>query len=141
MPDEHSYGHADATFRAAGGEAGIRKLVNDFYEIMATRPQYQTIWNWHPGDGDVSRDKLAAFLCGWMGGPRRYSQKYGAINIPGAHSHLVVTEKERDQWLNCMTEALARQDYPASLKTYLAEQLAVPAGRILEASRKRHQRV
>ncbi|MGB1580523.1 MAG: globin, partial [Nevskiales bacterium] len=83
-----------------------------------------------------SRDKLARFLCGWMGGPRRYAEKYGPINIPGAHSHLGIGPAERDQWLHCMEEALAMQDYPDSLKQYLAEQLAVPAGRILAVSEK-----
>lgn len=124
------YGKGDATFQAAGGETGIRKLVEDFYAIMGSNADYATIFNWHPGDVQLSIDKLARFLCGWMGGPRLYSQKYGPINIPGAHRHLGVTEVERDQWLDCMAEALAKQDYPAELKSYLREQLAVPAERI-----------
>lgn len=136
MSDPASYGQADATFLAAGGEVGIRKLIDDFYDIMASNPAYKTIFDWHPADTELSRDKLARFLCGWMGGPRRYSEKFGPINIPGAHSHLGIGSGERDQWLNCMAEALAKQEYPDSLKSYLSEQLAVPAGRILAVSEK-----
>ncbi len=65
-----------------------------------------------------------------MGGPRRYSEKYGPISIPGAHAHLNVTERERDQWLGCMAKALAQQDYPQNLIAYLLQQLFVPAERI-----------
>lgn len=128
--NDSPYGVGDATFRAAGGEPGIRTLVDAFYDIMAASPDYATIWSWHPGDNDVTRDKLARFLCAWMGGPRLYAEKYGPISIPGVHAHLQVTSVERDQWLNCMREALSLQDYPADLVEYLLRQLAVPAERI-----------
>ena len=64
----------------------------------------------HPGDLTVSIDKLARFLCGWMGGPKRYSEKYGGIAIPPAHSHLPVGESEKQAWLDCMREALDKLD-------------------------------
>ena len=89
-PSNHPYGHGDATFRAAGGEQGIRQLVDSFYDIMSEKPQYERIFRWHP-DPHEARDKLARFLCGWMGGPRRYHEKYGAISIPKVHAHLAVT--------------------------------------------------
>ncbi len=121
-----SYGQRDATFQAAGGEAGIRKLVDAFYDLMSSQTKYQKIYHWHP-DGDIARDKLARFLCGWMGGPNRYNGKYGAISIPRAHARLPVTSVERDMWLSCMAEALGEQEYPDELKTYLIEHLGVPA--------------
>ena len=128
------YGQDDATFQAAGGEAGIRRLVDTFYDVMATDPKFREIWRWHPADNARSRDKLARFLCGWMGGPRRYQERYGSISIPAAHAHLPVTNLERDQWLACMAEALGRQDYPDSLTAYLIEQFAVPADVIRRTS-------
>ncbi len=45
MSDEPSYGTGDATFRAAGGEAGIRRLVDAFYDIMERDPRYRRIWD------------------------------------------------------------------------------------------------
>ena len=132
-PSEHSYGKADATYQAAGQELGIRKLVDCFYDIMEENTDYRTIRSWHPRNSEISRDKLARFLCGWMGGPARYRERYGSINIPAAHKHLAVTEAERDQWLACMKEALNKQDYAESLKDYLLIQLAVPAEGIRRA--------
>lgn len=136
MTEKPRYGTADATFQAVGGEAGVRQLVDDFYDIMATDASFATIWSWHPGENAVSRDKLATFLCAWMGGPRRYTEKYGRISIPAAHAHLAVTEVERDQWLACMALALARQRYPDSLVEYLLKELAVPAEAIRKTSAK-----
>ena len=125
-PGEAEFGSGDATFRAAGGEAGIRKLVNCFYDTMASREPYQRIHSWHPDDA-LARDKLYRFLCGWMGGPRRYQEKYGSISIPQVHAHLEIGTAERDAWLGCMREALAEQDYPQSLRDYLMQQFAMPA--------------
>ena len=128
--DPRDYGDGDATFRAAGGEDGIRKLVEDFYDEMEHRPEARRIFQLHPPDIAVSIDKLARFLCGWMGGPKRYSEKYGPIQIPIAHRHLPIGEEERDAWLLCMTHALDRQPYPDDLKRYLLRELFVPAERI-----------
>ncbi|MEM7501583.1 MAG: group II truncated hemoglobin [Pseudomonadota bacterium] len=127
------YGQQDTTFRAAGGESGIARLVDSFYDIMSTKPEYARIYAWHPND-EMARDKLARFLCGWMGGPKRYREKYGPISIPKVHAHLPITEAERDMWLNCMAAALAAQPYADSLRRYLLEQLAVPANHVLRHS-------
>ena len=103
-----SYGEGDASFRAAGGEAGLRLLVDRFYDLIDERPDAVRIRRMHPQDLEVSRDKLTRFLCGWLGGPKRYAQKYGPIQIPKAHAHLAIGSAERDAWLACMGAALAR---------------------------------
>lgn len=132
MTNTTPYGQGDATFQSVGGEASIRQLVDHFYDIMASTPAYRRIYDWHPHD-DVARDKLARFLCGWMGGPRRYQEKFGPISIPGAHRHLAISSVERDLWLGCMGEALERQGYPQELRQYLLEQFRIPAEAIRRA--------
>ena len=77
----HKYGMADSSYRGAGSEEGIRRLVNDFYDVMESSPEFSVIARMHPNK-NLSRDKLARFLCGWLGGPKRYQEKYGPINIP-----------------------------------------------------------
>jgi len=121
------YGAGDASFQAAGGEAGLFKLVNDFFDRMESDERFSTIWHMHPDDKEMSRDKLARFLCGWLGGPRLYNEKYGAIGIPRVHAHLAIATPERDQWLTCMSESVEVQPFAADFKTYLMEQLYVPA--------------
>lgn len=132
-PSKKPYGTGDASFQAAGGEAGIRQLVDKFYDHMSTDDRFATIYAMHPEDKGVSRDKLARFLCGWLGGPKLYNQKYGAIGIPRVHGHLAIATPERDQWLTCMAESVAEQPFSPDFKKYLMEQLFVPA----EAVRRR----
>ncbi len=127
-----SFGMEDASFRAAGGVEGIERLVDDFYRIMDERADAAIIRHMHPKDLTVSRDKLARFLCGWLGGPKRYAEKYGPIRIPPAHAHLVIGADERDAWLRCMQEAIALQDFDADFREYLLTQLRVPAERIVQ---------
>jgi hemoglobin len=130
---ETAYGTGSASFQAAGGETGVRRLVDNFFARMGSDERFATIHELHPEDKAVSRDKLACFLCGWLGGPKLYNEKYGAIGIPRVHAHLAIGANERDQWLRCMSESVAEQPFAASFKIYLMEQLYVPA----EAVRRR----
>ena len=122
-----SYGTGDASFQAAGGEDGLRQLVDTFFDRMGNDERFATIYALHPEDKTISRDKLARFLCGWLGGPKLYNEKYGAIGIPKVHAHLAIATAERDQWLTCMTESVAEQPFAPDFKKYLMEQLFVPA--------------
>lgn len=125
--DERPYGTDDASFVASGGETGIRTLVDAFFDRMGGDPRFATIYAMHPKDIQISRDKLARFLCGWLGGPNRYQEKYGPISIPRAHGHLPIATAERDLWLTCMQESIAEQPFDPAFKRYLLEQLYVPA--------------
>lgn len=129
----HTYGQQDASYQAAGGESGLRQLVDNFYDRMGSDDRFATIYRMHPADQSLTRDKLVSFLCGWLGGPKRFNERYGSIGIPSAHAHLPITQNERDQWLQCMYEAIAEQPYAPSFKSYLIEQLKTPT----EAVRKR----
>ncbi|MGH1539040.1 MAG: group II truncated hemoglobin [Arenicella sp.] len=130
VAQKKSYGQGDATYIAAGQELGVRRIVERFFDNMRDDKRYQRIWDWHPQDNAISRDKLARFLCGWMGGPKIYQEKYGTIHIPRVHSRLPVTAIERDMWLNCMRDALEDLDYPDDFVDYLMAQLSIPAERI-----------
>ncbi len=130
------YGTGDNSFQAAGGQVGIRLLIDTFFDRMGSDERFATIYALHPDDIEVSRDKLARFLCGWLGGPKLYNEKYGAIGIPRVHAHLPITTAERDQWLTCMTESVEEQPFAADFRKYLMEQLFVPA----EAVRRRCQK-
>ena len=127
------YGTDDASFQAAGGIDGLRRLIDNFFDRMGSDERFATIHNMHPDDNEMSRDKLHRFLCGWLGGPKLYREKYGSIGIPRVHAHLVIATAERDQWLTCMRESVEEQPFAADFKKYLMEQLYIPA----EAVRRR----
>jgi len=121
------YGDGDTSFRTAGGIEGLRRLVDDFYRMMDTLPEAAVIRAMHPDDLTAAADKLHRFLCGWLGGPKLYREKYGSIHIPSAHTHLAIGAAERDAWLLCMERALALQDYPQDFRDYLLRELFRPA--------------
>jgi len=136
-PEPPAFGEGDASFREAGGEQGLRRLVDRFYDAMERRPDARRIRRMHAKDLSVARDKLSRFLCGWLGGPKRYSEKYGPIQIPRAHVRFAIGAAERDAWLACMREAIAEQPYDDAFKAYLIRELGVPAERIRQAVEKR----
>lgn len=129
------YGEGDTSYRAAGEQAGIARLVDAFYRIMDAEPFARGIRRMHPRDLSVARDKLTRFLCGWLNGPSLYCEKYGPIRIPSAHAHLRIVPKDRDAWLRCMELAIAEQGYADDFAAYLLRELRFPADRVLATSR------
>jgi len=123
------YGSGDASYQAAGEFEGLVRLCERFYFYMDTLAEAKTIRGMHRDDLTESVDKLACFLSGWLGGPKRYREKYGPIAIPRAHAHLAIGSSERDAWMLCMKHALKDQAYSEDFKRYLFEQLYVPAER------------
>lgn len=133
MDSNKPYGTGDASYLAAGKEAGIQKLVHDFYQVMDTDPQAQRIRGMHPKDISSSEEKLWRFLCGWMNGPARYHEKYGrGVAIPMVHQPFPISHTEGDAWLACMQQALDMQPYAEDFKEYLMEQFQFPVKRILQ---------
>ena len=131
-----TFGDGDASLQAMGGEAGVAALVEAFYDNMETLPEARTIKEMHP-DLALAREKLTVFLVGWLGGPKRYKERWGPIRIPPAHAHLTIDEAERDQWLLCMDKAIDAMPVTPEFRTYFKEQIRVPANRAMRASKAR----
>jgi hemoglobin len=129
-----SYGTGDASYRAAGGTDGIDKLVVRFYEYMDTLAEARALRAMHADDLTEVRDKLAVFLCAWLGGPNEYRSRFGPISIPGFHARFAIDEAERDAWLICMARAVDEQPWTDAFKMYFMQAIAVPAERVRVAS-------
>jgi hemoglobin len=95
-----------APFQRLGGEEAVRALVDRFYDLMDLEPQYQRIRALHPGALDGSRDKLFWFLCGWLGGPNHYIDRFGHPMLRARHLPFAIGNAERDLWMACMTQAM-----------------------------------
>ena len=114
-----------------GGEAGLRQVIDRFYDAMDSLPEAATIRAMHPADLSLSRDKLAAFLTGWLGGPKRYNERWGTIRIPAAHGHLAIGSAERDAWLMCMQAAIDGMPVTDDFRAYFMREIAVQANRCM----------
>ena len=97
--NDTGYGIKDNSYKTAGGIEGLIKLVDTFYHYVDTLPDAKIIRKMYPKDLTISKQKLAYFLSGWLGGPRLYQEHYGSISIPGIHSHMKIGTAERDAWL------------------------------------------
>ena len=93
-------------FESLGGEEAVRALVDHFYDLMDLEPRYAGLRALHPATLDGSRDKLHWFLCGWLGGPDHYVDRFGHPMLRARHLPYAIGVAERDQWLACMGQAM-----------------------------------
>lgn len=99
-------GQPATAFDWVGGEAKVRELVDRFYDLMDLEPAYGELRALHPTHLDGSRDKLFWFLCGWLGGPQHFVERFGHPRLRARHLPFPIGIKERDQWLACMDQAM-----------------------------------
>ena len=114
-------GEAATPFQRLGGESAVRALVDRFYDLMDLEPQYQGIRVLHPTTLDGSRDKLFWFLCGWLGGPNHYIDRFGHPMLRARHLPFAIGDAQRDQWMACMAQALQECGVEPDLATGLRQ--------------------
>jgi len=114
---------APTHYELLGGEAGIRRLVDRFYDLMDTAPEAATIRALHATSLKASREKLRLFLTGWTGGPPLYVEKHGHPQLRMRHFPFSIGARERDEWLWCMDRALDEHEMPNEVREHLRERL------------------
>ena len=89
-----------------GGEDKIRALVDRFYDLMDLEPAFRELRAAHGSTLEDARNKLFWFLCGWMGGPNHYIERFGHPRLRARHMPFVIGTTERSQWVACMDQAM-----------------------------------
>jgi hemoglobin len=112
-------GQALTPFEWIGGEPGVQALANRFYDLMDLEPQYRELRASHGTTLDEARQKLFWFLCGWLGGPQHYQERFGHPRLRMRHMPFKIGMLERDQWLACMDRAMLDTGVPADLRARL----------------------
>jgi hemoglobin len=102
--------YKQSQYMKLGGEAGIRQLVRYFYQAMDTLSSAKPIRKMHAADLSEAEEKLYLFLSGWLGCPSLYMEKHGHPRLRARHLPFKISDKERDQWLQCMESALTKMD-------------------------------
>ena len=111
-------------YHVIGGEEGVRRLVDRFYDLMDTLPEAAGVRAMHPKDLKGSRQKLFWFLSGWTGGPQLFVERYGHPRLRMRHAPFAIGESERDQWMLCMRQALGELVEDLEMRAFLEEALA-----------------
>ena len=99
-------------YERLGGEVGVRRLAERFYDLMDSSIDAVELRAMHAPDLGPMRDKLFDFMSGWLGGPPRYFEREDRRCMGTVHAAYRIGALERDQWLACMSAALAELDNP-----------------------------
>jgi hemoglobin len=127
--EEKPPGHPpfDTPFAWIGGEDHVKALVERFYDLMDLEPNYTALRAAHGSTLDNARQRLFWFLCGWLGGPQHYTERFGHPRLRQRHMPQQagggatgsIGIAERDQWLACMDQAMGETGVDKALRARL----------------------
>lgn len=109
----------DTPYEWIGGEERVKALAERFYDLMDLDPTYAALRRVHHASLDAAREKLFWFLCGWMGGPSYFTDRFGHPRLRARHMPFQIGVLERDQWLACMNQAMIDTSVPEELRRRL----------------------
>jgi hemoglobin len=96
-------------YEYAGGEEGIRRIVDIFYRSIFADPVLQPVFK-RPVATHV--DHLTAFLSEEFGGPTRYTDDLGGFdNIVAVHRHLQISEEQRQRFIDLFMTAVEKAGF------------------------------
>jgi hemoglobin len=97
-------------FEHAGGEQGLHRLEQVFYDSVLADPVLQPLF----GAGRPEHvDHLTAFTAESFGGPDRFSRELGFAHLIAVHRGLAITEEQRQRFVQLYLEALDTAGMPA----------------------------
>ncbi|MEO8545274.1 MAG: group II truncated hemoglobin [Betaproteobacteria bacterium] len=111
----------ETPFAWIGGEDTVHALTERFYDLMDLEPAYAQLRAVHGSELGNARQRLFWFLCGWLGGPQHYTERFGHPRLRARHMPFAIGITERDQWLACMDQALGEAGVDADLRKRLNE--------------------
>jgi hemoglobin len=111
----------ESFYEAVGGHETFARLVDAFYEGVATDPVLQPMYP--EQDLGPARRRLTMFLEQYWGGPTTYSEERGHPRLRMRHMPFAVDPDARDRWLAHMRAAVDTLGLPplheATLWDYL----------------------
>ena len=102
-----------------GGEPAVHALVERFYDLMDLEPGYAAVRATHGSTLADARQKLFWFLCGWLGGPDHYIERFGHPRLRMRHLPFAIGIRERDEWVLCMDQAMRETGVDDALRQRL----------------------
>ena len=111
----------DTPFEWMGGEPRVQALVDRFYDLMDLEPAYADLRAAHGPELDQARQRLFWFLCGWLGGPQHYTDRFGHPRLRMRHVPFSIGIRERDQWVACMDQAMGETEVDPALRARLKQ--------------------
>ncbi len=125
--------HRALLYDAAGGEEGVHRLVETFYDIVEQEPEGRPLHVLHMRGHGVAHSRIEQFnfLSGFFGGPGLYAERHGHANVRQMHAHVEINPEARDAWLTCMSMAIDRVGLPAETKAQMMAPFTRVAGMLV----------
>ncbi len=100
------------------GDENLRLLVTYFYDLVFADEQIKHLFK---NDKSEIIEKQYMFLSQFLGGPQRYSDKFGHPRMRARHLPHRITEDDAIAWLKCMHTAIGKLPIEEPLKKELFE--------------------
>jgi len=94
-------------------------VVAELLRVAHLEPDYAALRAVHGSTLDDARQKLFWFLCGWLGGPDHYVERFGHPRLRMRHLPFSIGIQERDEWLACMDQAMHETGVDPALRERL----------------------
>jgi hemoglobin len=96
-------------YEHAGGEEGLHRLEDRFYDSVLRDPLLQPLF----GEGQPQHvEHLTMFTAESFGGPDRFSRELGFAHLIDVHRGLEITEEQRRRFVELYVEALDAAGMP-----------------------------
>jgi len=95
----------ETPFAWIGGERAVSRLTERFHDLMDLEPAYTALRRVHGSELSNARRRLFWFLCGWLGGPQYYTERFGHPRLRARDLPFAIGITERDQWVACMDQS------------------------------------
>jgi hemoglobin len=113
-------------FEYAGGEGGVRRIVEIFYASIFDDPVLQPVFK-RPVATHV--DHLTAFLSEEFGGPARYTDELGGYaKIVAIHRHLRISQDQRRRFVELFMAAVEKAGFAGDSRFLATMRSAVEFG-------------
>tara|TARA_R110001583_G_scaffold75621_1_gene207996 strand:- start:1142 stop:1591 length:450 start_codon:yes stop_codon:yes gene_type:complete len=93
------------------GEAGVRKMVSDHYDILRAGEIGGMFPRWDK-EFEAAKLRSSDFFIQALGGPDYFNQNQGSPMLVSRHVHFKITPQAREIWLNAYQEILPRLNAP-----------------------------
>lgn len=115
------WGAAESPYLELGGDAGVRQLVDAFYDIIeAESPSLRALL---PAQTTGSRQKLYEYLSGWLGGPPLYETKRGHPRLRMRHLPFSIGPDDASEWMRCFRKAMDETGVAGQIRDFLDTKL------------------
>ncbi len=106
------------------GEEKLHQMIDIFYNYVKNDDRMNHLF---PGDWAETARKQKQFQTQFLGGPNLYIEEHGHPMMKVRHMPFVITEIERDAWLENISKAIDDVGLDANMKGYLMERYTMVA--------------